>query len=328
MTNTHRKGRIVVLVLLILLLFPQELADQTFSSGPLQDDGGRQISLPPEINKVYATTEAGLFLIYALKPDAVLGWNRGLSPQLEFAIEPQYHHLPTLGTWDQEYQTAQVDLILDLKPDLILHYAPVDEANRHIANEIEKTMGTPVMLVDNSIQALPRSLQLVGRLLGKEPRGQALATYVENNLERISNFQRMQAGYGLIPVHLVSSHRVGYFDELLSLAGMEEMTVWDDQPPFPDFVLIMPHSVKDPYGVIEKDGHKRIYQIPTFPANWLEPGSIFGLLGLEWLLSIAHPTTYPVDLAETYQMFMEVFFQVNITPELLGWTLQRSGISY
>jgi len=85
--------------------------------------------------------------------------------------------------------------------------------------------------------------------------------------------------------------------------------------------------VADPYQEIERDGHRRIYQIPSFPHNWLEPGSIFSLLGLEWLHSIAYPS-YTVDLPQTYATFMEEFFQVNITPELLAWTFKRSGISY
>lgn len=328
MPKAPRGSRVIILVLLILLLVPKKLDHHEFKPDPFTDDAGRQVSLPQEINKVYTTTEAGLFLVYALNPEAVLGWNRGLSPQLEFAIEPQYHNLPTLGTWNQQYKTVLVDLVVQLQPDLIVHYASVDEANKRLVEEIEATLQIPTILVDNSLRALPTSLQLVSKLLGKEVRGQALATYVERNLQRTSNFQRIQASYGPIPVHLVSPYPPGYFDELLALAGMVEMPTWDDQPPFPDFVLIMPHSVTDPYGVIEKDGHKRIYQIPTFPAGWLEPGSIFSLLGVEWLHSIAYPSTYPGDLAETYRMFMEVFFQVNVTPELLSWTLQRSGISY
>lgn len=326
--ETCREWRIVVLVILILLLFPKRLDYYEFLVMSFQDDGGRQVDLPPEINKVYATTELGFFLVYALEPDVMLGWNRGLSPQLEFAIDPQYHNLPTVGTWDHQYQTARLDLLRELKPDVIVHYAPVDPQNMLLVEEIEKTLETPVILVDNSLQTLPRSLQILGKVLGKEPRGQALATYVENCLERAYNFQRMRVSYGTIPVHLVSPHPPGHFDELLTLAGMAEMPIWNNHPPFPDFVLIMPHSVIDPYGVIEKDGHKRIYQIPTFPSNWLEPGSIFSILGVEWLHSIAYPHTYPVDLAETYRMFMEIFFQVNITPELLSWTLQRSGISF
>ena len=109
---------------------------------------------------------------------------------------------------------------------------------------------------------------------------------------------------------------------------MVEMPVWNDLPPLPDLVLIMPHTIADPYRAIEEDGHKRIYQIPSFPLNWLEPGSIFSLLGLEWLHSIAYPTSYSGELVQTYSTFMEVFFQLDLTPELVAWTLRRSGISF
>ncbi|MGI6651422.1 MAG: hypothetical protein ACOX4Y_06690 [Limnochordia bacterium] len=316
-----------LLVLLFLLLFPKALSDLPLPSDYLTDHGGRLVALPPIVQKIWATTEKGTFLVYALEPDSIIGWNRGLSPELEFAIQPQYRDLPTVGTWDETYQTMQAGTVLEQKPDLILHYAPADSANVALADEIQEILGIPALLLDSSVNALPDVLRLVGQLLGREVRGQALAAFVENQLAQFESFQRLQAGYAPIPVHIISSYEPGHFDELLELAGMIEMPQWNSQPPLPDFVLIMPHSVFDPYGDIERDGHRRIYQIPSFPCTWLEPGSIFSLLGLEWLHSIAYPS-YGNDLPATYKAFMEVFFQLNITPELLEWTLRRSGISY
>ena len=318
----------LVLAVLFLLLFTKALGDPALPSGLVADHGGRLVSVPPLIKKVYTTTEAGSFLVYAVEPDSITGWNRGLSPEIEFAILPQYHILPTLGTWDETFHTIQIDMVLQQRPDLIIHYAAVDQTNIALVGEIEETLGIPTILVDNRLQALPDSLRLLGRILGREVRGQALATFVENHLAKLASFQTLQTGYAPIPVHVVSSCDPGHFDELLDLAGMTEMAIWDSQPPLPDYVLIMPHTISDPYKTIEMEGHKRIYQIPTFPTNWLEPGSIFSLLGLEWLHSIGYPTAYNTDLAETYRAFMEVFFQVNVTPELLDWTLRRSGISY
>ncbi len=318
----------LVLIVLLLLLFPKTLGDPALPFGLYPDHGGRLVNLPPTIKKVYATTEAGSFLVYSVEPDSITGWNRGLSPEIEFAILPQYHSLPTLGTWDETFYTIQLDAVLEQEPDLVIHYAPVDQINIALVSEMEEALGIPAVLVDHRLQALPDALRFLGQILGREVRGQALATFIENRLGQMKNFQKLQMGYAPIPVHIVSSCDPGHFDELLDLAGMTEMAIWDNQPPLPDFVLIMPHTISDPYKAIEREGHKRIYQIPAFPSNWLEPGSIFSLLGLEWLHSIAYPASYGTELAETYKAFMEVFFQVNVTPELLEWTLRRSGISY
>ena len=307
-----RTCQVAMIVIFLVLLFPVTLGNPPF---------------PPALTKVFTTTEAGSFLAYAVDPDSIIHWNRGLSPEIEFAILPPYTDLPAFGTWDETYQTIQVDAVKEAQPDLVIHYAKVNPQNTALVAEIEETLGIPTILVDNRLQALPDALRLLGDLLGKEVRGQALATFVENELAQMADFQRLQAGYAPIPVHIVSSFAAGHFDELLSLAGMVEMPTWDSNPPLPDFVLIMPHTIADPYKAIEKEGHKRIYQIPTFPANWLDPGSIFSLMGLEWLHSIAYPS-YEADLAATYRALMEVFFQLNITPELLQWTLRRSGISY
>jgi iron complex transport system substrate-binding protein len=321
-------GQAVVLVILLLLLFPKMLSESALPSNLVVDHAERLVELPADVHKVYATTEMGTFVIYALDPDAILGWNRGLSPELEFAVLPAYHALPTLGTWDETYQTMRTAEIIRLAPDLILHYAPVNARNRELAEEVQKKLGIPAVLVDSSLASLPDALRLLGSVLGKEVRGQVLAAYVENHLAELASFQELHSAFEPIPVHIVSPREPGHFDELLGLAGMVEMPVWNDQPPFPDLVLIMPDTIADPYRAIEKDGHKRIYQIPSFPLNWLEPGSIFSLLGLEWLHSIAYPTAYRGDLVQTYSAFMEVFFQLDLTPELLAWTLRRSGIDY
>ena len=326
--GNRRCWHISILALLFLLVLAYDTQDAVPLPTTVIDHAGRSVILPQEIQNVYATTEAGTFLVYTLDPEVILGWNRGLSPDLEFAVSPAYHELPTVGTWDLHYQTIQFDVLQELQPDLIIHYSPIDQENMDLADEIEEALGRPVILVDNSIRALPDTLYFLGEILNKEVRGQALAAFAANQLGKAEQFLAVRTFYNPIPVHIVSPQPSGFFDQLLELAGMEDMPVWSDEPPFPDFVLIMPHLIADPYRAIEQDGHKRIYQIPSFPANWLDPGSLFGLLGVEWLHSVAYPNSYPGDLTETYRAFMEVFFQLDITPELLAWTLRRSGISF
>ncbi|HHY09185.1 MAG TPA: hypothetical protein GX528_01320 [Firmicutes bacterium] len=316
-----------ILIIVILLLFARPTQDQKVGWAPLVDHSGREITLPSHVEKIYATTESGLFLVYSLQPEAIIGWNRGLNPYLEFAVEPRFHCLPTLGSWDHEFKTIRTDLVLEQQPDLIVHYAPVDSFNMLLAAEIQETLGIPTVLIDNSLPALPAALRFMGEILGKEARGSALAAFVENHLARAQDFLTVTEGFGEIPIHIISPYPFGYFDSLLELAGMVEVEPRGEGA-LPDFVLVMPHSVQDPYSELEKAGYKRIYQIPSFPTEWLDPTSIFGLLGLEWLLSIAYPNFYAADLGETYKLFMEVFFEVKVTSAILEWTLRRSGISY
>lgn len=146
------------------------LSVSTLPADLLVDHGDRLVEIPGIVRKIYATTEMGTFLAYALEPDCILGWNRGLSPELGFAVQPQYHALPTLGTWDETYQTMRVSDLQLLAPDLIIHYAPADEINRQLADEVQEMLGVPTVLLDNSLTSLPDALCLLGRLLGKELR--------------------------------------------------------------------------------------------------------------------------------------------------------------
>lgn len=323
-----RSYKALVLVFFVLLFTPKQLIKQEFDADIFVDDAARQVKLPSQVKKVYATTEAGLFLLYAIEPESIIGWNRGLSPELEFAIQPQYHTLPTLGTWSLHYKTIQKDLIRQLKPDLIFHYAAPTKENIQLTTEIEETLGIPVILLDDTLTALPVTLSLLGQLLGKEVRGQALGSYVSNTLAKLADFQGTRRGFEPIPVHIVAENQTNSPKRLLKLAGMVEMPSWRNEPPFPDLILVPAHDFLDPYSELERFGYKKIYQIPAFPLNWLEEGSLFSLLGVEWLHSIAYPGEYQFDLSEAYRMFMEIFFQINVSPEVLDWTLKRSGISY
>ena len=67
----------LVLLLLFLLLLPLPLGESTLPSDLIIDHGDRLVEIPTRVEKVYATTELGTFLTYALEPDAILGWNRG-----------------------------------------------------------------------------------------------------------------------------------------------------------------------------------------------------------------------------------------------------------
>lgn len=332
----YGKWIVPLIILILLLLLPRGTYEAVMKTQEITDHVGRTVSVPSRINKVYGTTQEASFLIYAIEPQAIIGWNRGLSPDLEFFIQDQYHHLPTIGTWNEEYETAQISIIKEIQPDLVIHLAPADLPNMLLVEEIQTELEIPTILIDSSLLSLPAALRLVGNLLDKEIRGNTLAVYAENTLQRIETLGKNLRAVEKASVYVVSETDTDYLEELLAYAGIMELPKLDT-PQNPDFMLVMPHTITDPYRKITHDpqlahigaiADQRVYEIPTLPLNWLGPNSLCRLLGVEWLISIAYPAYYSVDFAEIFVEFMDVFYEKNVSPEMLHWIFERSGTFY
>ncbi len=333
---TRNRIWVIPLVILLLVLLPQMTHDAAVETLEITDHVGRTVAIPSRIQKVYGTTQGASFFIYAINPQAVIGWNRGLSPDLEFFINPQYHDLPTIGTWNHEYQTVQISMIKEIQPDLIIHLAPADLPNMLLVDKIQAELEIPTILIDSSIPSLPAALRLVGGLLNKDIRGNTLAVYIENTLKRIKDFKEEQSITQKTSAYVVSETDTSYLEELLAYADIMKLPKLDGSQT-PDFILVMPHSITDPYQKVKDDpqlahigaiADERIYEIPNVPLNWLGPDSLCRLLGLEWLISLAYPGQYSIDFPEIFVEFMDVFYEKRVSPEMLHWIFKRSGTFY
>lgn len=294
----------------------------------IADHVGRTVLIPHRIEKVYATTESGSLLVYALDPDLLLGWNTDLSPTWEFVLGSKARALPVLGTWDQVYKTIQLDRIAELKPDIVLHVAVPDLPTLDLVHQVEAELGIPTVVVDGTLEAIPRTLRWVGELFGREVRGDILALYAETILNNLRAFRENLPGEPR-RAHVVGNTAKVDLSDALPLAGI---TAAPSTEQTSHMVLIVPDPILDLRREIEKNPPShlaqliaagRVYQIPTVPANWLSSGSLLRLLAVEWLAQTAYPDMYDVDLKARFQEFMEVFYEVRLPDQVAKNTLKN-----
>ena len=229
--------RILVLLaaaITLVLMLPQTLAPP-HDLGTVTDHVGRSVPVPPRINKVYATTQAGSLLVYALNPELLLGWNVSLSPSLEFILGSPARELPVLGTWDQVYKTIHLDLIAALQPDIVVHVATPDLPTLELVQQVEEELGIPTVVVDGSLEAIPLTLRFLGELVGRTVRADVLALYAQNIL---AGLETMRAG---LPAERRTVHIVG--DAVESIARSphgryRQVNSYNQQPA--DMILIIP----------------------------------------------------------------------------------------
>ena len=72
---------VVIIAVAALVLINTHHLTPPHSPQIITDHVGRSILIPHRIEKVYATSQSGSLLIYALDPNLLLGWNTALSPR-------------------------------------------------------------------------------------------------------------------------------------------------------------------------------------------------------------------------------------------------------
>jgi iron complex transport system substrate-binding protein len=76
--------------------------------------------------------------IYALAPDKLVGWNRPLTPEERAYIPSRYANLPTLGRLTGRGNTANVEVMLASRPDVIIDYGVVNPTLVSLADRVQQ----------------------------------------------------------------------------------------------------------------------------------------------------------------------------------------------
>ena len=78
--------------------------------------------VPARVERVYAAGGPASILLYTLAPEKMLGWTRALGPGGAAFVPARYADLPTLGRLTGRGNTANVEVVLAARPDVILDY--------------------------------------------------------------------------------------------------------------------------------------------------------------------------------------------------------------
>ncbi len=144
------------------------------------DSAGRSVQLPEHVGRVLAAGPPASVLLYTLAPDKMVGWVREPSAaEKEYLAEP-YRDLPAHGRLTGKGNTANIEMVMAQKPDLIIDVGTIDATYASLADKVQEQTGIPYVLIDGTFAHTPQTLRTVGDLLGVTDRGEELARYAEN----------------------------------------------------------------------------------------------------------------------------------------------------
>jgi len=332
---------------LALALPPAALAAREFV-----DDAGRKVSLPDRVQRVYASGPPASVLVFALAPDTLIGWTRHFRDDESEWVAPKYAKLPELGRLTGRGNTANVEVVLRDKPDLIVDVGSTSPTFASLADRVQSQTGIPYVLLDGHLSTTVGQIEKMGVVLGVPERGVELAAYakglIDNLRKKIAAVARdkrptvyyargpqgLTTGLGgsinvemiefLGAVNVAGGERGG-----LTNVGLEQVVLWDPEiiltndPNFYREVWKLP--VWNSVAAVRK---KRVYLSPHLPFGWFDyPPGANRLIGLEWLAEILYPDLFRFDLKREAAEFYTRFYHQAPGEAQLARLLAEPGVS-
>ncbi len=299
----------------------------------LVDSVGRHVRVPDRAKRVMAAGPPASVLLYALAPEAMVGWIPVPPAEAKPYLLPSVRGLAANMRLTGEGEALDLDGIKTLRADLILDFGSTAAGYVRLAERVQTETGIPYALIDGSIGHLPAALRLAGDMLGRRERAEALAAYAEKSLSLVDDAMKSVPagrrprvyvargndglltavrGSGLVETveraggATVAEGRAGLGGGLT--VSFEQIAAWK-----PDIIIAFDHASFDatrrrPEWSAVTAG-KRVVAAPTLPWGWLgEPPSINRLIGLRWLSLVLYPDRVLMDLASEARDFHRLFY--------------------
>jgi iron complex transport system substrate-binding protein len=314
------------------------LAAGAAAARPFTDSAGRTVEVPDRIERVFAAGPPASIMLYALAPERLLGWTRRPRPDERAFLAAPYRDLPETGRLTGRANTANVESVVALKPDLILDVGSTDATYVSLADRVQQQTGIPYVLVDGRLDATATAFRLLGGLLDVGARAEALASYAEATLrttdERLASLpqdQRRRVYYVRSPSGLETALGGSINGEAIERAGgrnvaaeagrgglatvsREQVLRWD-----PELIVTLDDrflatAAADPvWRAVRAVRDGRVHVMPKLPFGWLDsPPAMNRLIGIRWLAGLLYPERFPEDLGETTRAFYRLFYHVEL----------------
>jgi iron complex transport system substrate-binding protein len=309
-----------------LPLAPRTLAQ---ARREIVDSAGRKVALPPRVERVYAAGPPASVLAFAVAPDKLIGWTSHFRDYERPFVAPKYADLPALGRLTGRGNTANVEVVIAARPDLVFDYGAITSTYASLADRVQVQTGIPYVLLDGDFDRMADSIEQYGRIVGEEQRGTELAAYarqtvadIAHRLATIPPAKRPRVYYGRGPrgldtglagsINMESIEQVGAVNVAAELGrgglvqvSVEQVLRWN-----PDVIVTIDPNFfasvrRDPlWREIAAVKSGRVYLAPNAPFGWIDfPPSINRLIGLRWLCRVLYPDAFPEDLRPAVRDF-------------------------
>ena len=311
------------------------LAPRRARAASVTDGAGRTVPVPARVERVFPAGPPAAIFLYTLAPELLIGWPRANRPEEREFLLPDIGGRPEVGRITGRGNTANLEVVLALKPDLVLDVGSVNPTYISLADRVQQQTGIPYALLDGRFEGIPLSYRTLGALIGRREQGESLARNAEDTMKTITQrvgsippdrrphvyYARgprgLETGLGgsinVETIELVAQNVAGGTRGGLANVSIEQVLLWN-----PDVIITIDQDfaanvLSDPaWAPVAAVRAHRVHLSPKLPFGWVDfPPTVNRLIGLWWLAKILYPDLFPEDLRALTHEFYTRFYHVT-----------------
>lgn len=300
-----------------------------------RDAAGRAVPIPAKVTRVFPAGPPAAILLYTLAPELLIGWPRANRPEECVYMLPEICARPEIGRITGRGNTANLEMVLALKPDLILDVGSTSATFVSLAEKVQEQTGIPYALLDGRFAGIAGAYRTLGELIGRSEDAEKLARHTDDTLKTIlgriapvAANERPRVYYARGPrglstglggsinvetIEMLGRNVAGETQGGLGNVSIEQVLVWN-----PDVIVTIDQefaaSVRnDPaWASVKAVRDNRVHLSPKMPFGWVDfPPSVNRLIGLWWLAKLLYPERFPEDLRVLTSDFYSRFYHVT-----------------
>ncbi len=311
------------------------------------DMADRDVLIPDSVGRIVSNGPPGTLILYTLDEDILIARNYKASGAETAFCTKRYCSLPQIGRWYQTRGSRNVEMLIQLYPDVLISCGNIERSTVEFANKEQRYLGIPVLLFSTKFQDLTRTYEKLGELLGKQKKASEINRFINkylvtviNHSDSIPEKEKPSVYLAIGDNGLTTSSRGSIHAQVLDLAGaknvaelehltghaevnIEQVLNWD-----PDVILACGWGSVSSYELrknllgntlwsgIKAVQNEFIFPVPMKPYCWIDlPPSINQIIGVIWLSSILYPEWFPFDLNDVTREFYDIFYHYNASPD-------------
>ena len=327
----------------------QTETQETGETREITDMAGRKVTVPAaeDIESVFSTGPVAAIFMYMVAPDKLLGWNYELNDVEKSIILEKYHDLPNFGMGD----AINYEAVIAANPTIALNCGKINDAMVSDCDALSKSLGIPVIAVDNELNKSAEAFRFMGELLGVEDHAEELAEYSEKiftdiaSLADIPEDEKVSVYFGNGEDSLETAPRGSQHAQILDAVNVtnvadlelgdgsrvqisaEQLLAWN-----PDVIVVNGEPKADKsgnsaaedilsnpdYASLKAVQDNKVYGTPNAPFSWVDrPAGPNRLIGMRWLSAVVYPEYIKCDVNEEIREFFNLFYHVDLSDEQL-----------
>lgn len=299
------------------------------------DSAGRTVPVPARVERVFPAGPPAAIMLYTLAPELLLGWPRANRPEEREFLLPEIAARPEVGRITGRGNTANLEVVLALKPDLILDMGSTSPTYVSLADRVQQQTGIPYALLDGRFAGLASAYRTLGRLIGQPDKGDEYARITEDTIQSVTSriaaapkASRPRVYYARGPrgldtglggsinvetIELLADNVAGGTRGGLANVSIEQVLLWN-----PDVIVTIDQDFaatvrRDPaWAPVKAVRDERVHLSPKMPFGWVDfPPCVNRLIGLRWLSKILYPDLFRENLRAQTREFYTRFYHVT-----------------